>query len=129
MYLGCQWYAELRPLRSGKHSHTLRSHKSSGLYFDNSELVQSCVDSWVARVEHQCLEHRKYLLNMGESSNSMKTSCLYLCLVFLSILILITSFTIQWIMNSVQFGLVSRTQHSRHFVADMEKVAGTAGTF
>ena len=42
---------------------------------------------------------------MGESS--MKTSCLYLCLVFLSILILITSFTIQWIMNSVQFGLVS----------------------
>ena len=57
------------------------------------------------------------LLKMGEFN--MKTSCLYLCLVFLSILILITSFTIQWIMNSVQFGLVSGTGRQKTAILTM----------
>ena len=38
---------------------------------------------------------------------ALKTCCLYLCLIFLSGIILLTSFTIQWILYSVQFSLVS----------------------
>ena len=40
-------------------------------------------------------------------SAGLKTCCLYLCLIFLSGMILLTSFTIQWILYSVQFSLVS----------------------
>ena len=38
---------------------------------------------------------------------ALKTCCLYLCLIFLSGVILLTSFTIQWILYSIQFSLVS----------------------
>ena len=38
---------------------------------------------------------------------ALKTCCLYLCLIFLSGIILLTSFTIQWILYSIQFSLVS----------------------
>ena len=37
---------------------------------------------------------------------ALKTCCLYLCLIFLSGIILLTSFTIQWILYSIQFSLV-----------------------
>ena len=40
-------------------------------------------------------------------SVGLKTCCLYLCLIFLSGVILLTSFTIQWILYSIQFSLVS----------------------
>ena len=36
----------------------------------------------------------------------LKTCCLYMCLIFLSGVILLTSFTIQWILYSIQFSLV-----------------------
>ena len=35
-----------------------------------------------------------------------KTSCLYLCLLLLAFLIILTTFAIQWIITSIQFGLV-----------------------
>ena len=38
---------------------------------------------------------------------ALKSCCLYLCLIFLSGIILLTSFTIQWILYSIQFSLVS----------------------
>lgn len=44
---------------------------------------------------------------MGQAG--IKTCCLYICLVFLSSVILLTSFTIQWILYSIQFSLVSIT--------------------
>ena len=37
----------------------------------------------------------------------IKTCCLYMCLIFPSGVILATSFTIQWILYSIQFSLVS----------------------
>ena len=38
----------------------------------------------------------------------IKTCCLYMCLIFLSGVILATSFTIQWILYSIQFSLVNK---------------------
>ena len=46
-------------------------------------------------------------LEMGQAGT--KTCCLYICLIFLSSVILLTSFTIQWILYSIQFSLVSVT--------------------
>lgn len=41
--------------------------------------------------------------HMGQAG--IKTCCLYICLIFLSSVILLTSFTIQWILYSIQFSL------------------------
>ena len=45
--------------------------------------------------------------HMGRAG--IKSCCLYICLIFLSSVILLTSFTIQWILYSIQFSLVSVT--------------------
>ena len=42
---------------------------------------------------------------MGQAG--LKTCCLYAALLLLSSVILLTSFTIQWILYSIQFSLVS----------------------
>lgn len=51
------------------------------------------------------LSHLKQEERMGAAA--LKSCCLYLCLIFLSGIILLTSFTIQWILYSIQFSLVS----------------------
>ena len=51
------------------------------------------------------LSHLSKQVRMGGAA--LKTCCLYLCLIFLSGIILLTSFTIQWILYSIQFSLVS----------------------
>ena len=58
-------------------------------------------------------------LGMGHMGQAgIKTCCLYICLIFLSSVILLTSFTIQWILYSIQFSLVS------HIAFDFIKING-----
>ena len=63
-------------------------------------------EMWPASVIRQLTPE----LGMGQMGRAgIKSCCLYLCLIFLSSVILLTSFTIQWILYSIQFSLVSVT--------------------
>ena len=97
----CRQLAPLPPRLRLRHYRRFRARRPGGQMWE----LRSFRASFSGHIRHPTPE-----VGMGRMGQAgIKTCCLYMCLVFLSSVILLTSFTIQWILYSIQFSLVSIT--------------------